>query len=340
MSLRTTLRLTYALTRAHPASATPLRPAHAFLAPFLPRSPLATSANRSFASLLPRPPTPTSPPTQAHHSILQSLTRRPFTSSALSSIRNTYFQKGNRNGYGYGGGGGGGRGGGPEWFRNIKYRLDSIPTMRLVYGLIAANVGVFLLWQYALSSAQRFRDPSLLIFMRKNFILNEFNVMSGRIWTLITSAFSHSTGSHIFINCLGLYFMAPAAAGLMGSASFIGLYLGAGIFTSLTSLAWHRFSGHKWMGSEGASGAIYACLAYYGAIFPQQQVLMFFIIPMPVWVAIGGLFAYDLYGAILQPFSGTDSAGHIGGIVYGLMAALSYRRGGWRNILSGGRRRW
>ena len=48
--------------------------------------------------------------------------------------------------------------------------------------------------------------------MMKNFVLNEPNIMAGRLWTLITSSFSHSGGQHILVNCLGLYFVAPAAA--------------------------------------------------------------------------------------------------------------------------------
>ncbi|KAK6903298.1 hypothetical protein I203_108563 [Kwoniella mangroviensis CBS 8507] len=272
-------------------------------------------------------------------SLLQSTSpflKRSFNSTARDLIRSSYFPKGGIGGYGggYGGGGGGG------WFSRLRSRIDRIPTMTLIYGLIGLNGGVFLLWQYAISSAQRFRDPTLFFFLQKNFILNEVNVFSGRIWTLVTSAFSHMSGSHIFVNCLGLYFLAPAAAGLMGSSAFLGLYLGAGIFSSLTSLTYHRLKRDRWMGSEGASGAIYACLSFYGAMFPQSTVLMFFVIPMPVWVAISGIFAWDFYGALFRPNSGTDSAGHLGGITYGLLAALAMRRGGLLRMLRGGGRRW
>ncbi|WWC69141.1 uncharacterized protein I206_103077 [Kwoniella pini CBS 10737] len=263
------------------------------------------------------------------------LIRRNFGSSPKGLIRSSYFPKGS--GYEYGGSGGSGGG---NWFSRLRSRIDRVPTMTLIYGLIGINGGVFLLWQYAISSAQRFRDPTLFFFLQKNFILNEVNVFSGRVWTLVTSAFSHMSGSHIFVNCLGLYFLAPAAAGLMGSSAFLGLYLGAGIFSSLTSLTYHRMKSDRWMGSEGASGAIYACLSFYGAMFPQSTVLMFFVIPMPVWVAISGIFAWDFYGAIFRPNSGTDSAGHLGGIVYGLGAAMAMRRGGFLRMLSGKGRRW
>ncbi|KIR28711.1 hypothetical protein I309_02203 [Cryptococcus deuterogattii LA55] len=294
MAFRATLGFSHSLSRAQPVSMATIRPSHAFFTPFVP---CTTGLSRSLlTSSLSTIRFPSLPPSS---SISNFLTKRSFTSSTKSLIRSSYFPRGGRlggNGYGYGGGG-------PQgpwaWFTRLRRRIDRIPTMTLVYGLIGINGAVFLLWQYALSSAQRFRDPSLLYFLRNNFILNEVNVFSGRIWTLVTSAFSHSNGTHIFVNCLGLYFLAPAAASIMGSASFLGLYLGAGVFSSLVSLGYHRFSQHRWWGSEGASGAIYACLAYYGALFPNSQVLLFFVIPMPVWVAIGGIFAVSLFFYLL-----------------------------------------
>ncbi|KAL7424318.1 hypothetical protein Q5752_001908 [Cryptotrichosporon argae] len=185
--------------------------------------------------------------------------------------------------------------------------------MTVIYGLIGVNVGVFLLWQYGISSYQRFRDPSTYHFLTRHFVLNEANIMAGRIWTLVTSSFSHSSGSHILMNCIGLYFIAPATA--------------SGIFASLTSLAYHRFRRDRWAGSEGASGAIYATLAFYGALFPRTQFLVFFVVPMPAWLFVGGIFAWDLFSAFGRPNSGVDSAGHVGGIIAGVAAAALLRRG-------------
>jgi len=74
---------------------------------------------------------------------------------------------------------------------------------------------------------------------------------------------------------------------------------------------------------------------------------------MPAWLFAGGIFAvsplllssqafcyiyrqrpqdsadpqYDLFGALYRPNSTTDSAGHLGGIVAGLGAAMLFRKG-------------
>jgi membrane associated rhomboid family serine protease len=81
--------------------------------------------------------------------------------------------------------------------------------------------------------------------LTQNFVLNEANIMAGRLWTLLTACFSHSTGSHIFVNCLGLYFVAPAAASLVGSSAFLGLYL-AGKYMSVNliiTFLWQEYFG-------------------------------------------------------------------------------------------------
>jgi hypothetical protein len=76
-----------------------------------------------------------------------------FSSSTLRSLRETYFRRpdGRSNSTGNGGsGGGGGRGRG--WFDNFRRRLDALPPMYVVYGIIGTNVAIFLLWQYAQAS--------------------------------------------------------------------------------------------------------------------------------------------------------------------------------------------
>ncbi|KAI9638029.1 uncharacterized protein MKK02DRAFT_31543 [Dioszegia hungarica] len=289
--------------------------------PVVPRRP-ATGATLGLPSKAPASPRISSIPTapQGGSSIFAQVFRRAFSSSRPGLLRQTYFPK--KGGYG-------GRQPPPGgWFSNLRRRIDRLSPTAVVYTLIALNVVVFLLWQYGLQSWQRFRDPSLHNFLTKNFVLNEANIMAGRVWTLLTACFSHSSGTHIFVNCLSLYFVAPAVASLIGSSAFLGLYLGGGIIASGISLAWHRFRGDKWAGSEGASGAIYACLGFYGAIFPNTTFLLFFVLPMPAWVLIGGMFAYDGYSAFFRPGSGTDSAGHVGGIMAGLGAALFARRRG------------
>jgi len=70
-------------------------------------------------------------------------------------------------------------------------------------------------------------------------------------------------------------------------------------------------------------------------LFPRQTFLLYFVVPMPAWVLIGGIFAWDAYSAVFAP-STTDSAGHVGGLAAGLAAAMYVRR----RIGRFGRGRW
>lgn len=166
--------------------------------------------------------------------------------------------------------------------------------------------------------------------MVKNFILNWPNVQAGRLWVLITSCFSHEKPTHIFVNALCLWFFGPAVAGVLGTSGFLAFYLGAGVFSALTSLAWQKYSMRRTLGSEGASGAIYGCTALYAALFPRSTFLLFFVLPMPAWMLVGGGFAWDLINTIYNPSSRIDGAGHMGGVIFGVATALllkrSYRR--------------
>jgi membrane associated rhomboid family serine protease len=57
----------------------------------------------------------------------------------------------------------------------------------------------------------------------------------------------------------------------------------------------------------------------YAFIRPFEPVLLFFIIPMPVIVAVGAFVAYDLYRAVTHRQGNIGSAGHIGGAIAGTL---------------------
>ncbi|AQL00277.1 RHOMBOID-like protein 12 mitochondrial [Zea mays] len=88
-----------------------------------------------------------------------------------------------------------------------------------VWMLIGANVAVFLLWRVA--------DPG---FMRKHFMISLDNFKSGRLHTLLTSAFSHAEFNHLFANMFGLFFFGSSAlhfslTTITERASFIAINL-------------------------------------------------------------------------------------------------------------------
>lgn len=165
-------------------------------------------------------------------------------------------------------------------------------------------------------------------------------------WTLLTSCFSQNGTSHLLINMASLYFLAPTMmAGALGNTGFLALYLFSGIAANIASLTFNQISqpNNPYFASHGASGAVYGCLSYFAATNPRATFLIFFVIPAPAWLCVSGLFAYDAYsgtffvlfhdyqllirfpahrvfGTALSRTGGkTDSAGHAGGVIAGLL---------------------
>jgi len=234
------------------------------------------------------------------------------------------------------------RSGRPNWYQGrpvqtirsgpltkLQNAIDRrIPRSWLLYGIIGINGAVFAAWSYADNAARRFRDWGPLQFMYQNFAASWGNIL--RPWTLVTSCFSHRDTSHIFVNLLSFYFMAPAALSILTASQFLGLYLLAGLAgnaVQLTSFLINR-DGRIPSFALGASGAINGVLAFYAAAFPRQKLLLMFVLPVPAWIAVGGLVCYDMYLAFLQPNGTVGAAAHLGGVAGGVLYFLSLRSRG------------
>ena len=74
----------------------------------------------------------------------------------------------------------------------------------VLYGLIAANMAGFLLWQ---------SYPGL---MYRHATVSVNSVREGRVYTLLTSAFSHNAFSHILANMITFYFFGRSMSHILG----------------------------------------------------------------------------------------------------------------------------
>ena len=93
-------------------------------------------------------------------------------------------------------------------------------------------------------------------------------------------------------------------------AGFLTLYLFAGIVSSTVSLLFSRvLANNPFYQSHGASGAVYGTIAFFAAAFPTTTFLLFFVVPVPAWLLVGGVFGWDLYSSLYRRGGTTDSAG-------------------------------
>ncbi|KAG5654455.1 hypothetical protein H0H81_001954 [Sphagnurus paluster] len=113
---------------------------------------------------------------------------------------------------------------------------------------------------------------------------------------------------------------------MLGTRHFLFLYLGGGLVASLASMGWNVIVKRRPDASSyGASGAIYSVVSLLACVAPTMTFQLYGIIPIPAWLAVTGIFAYDTYSAINDRQKGTDTAGHVGGLVAGVGYFLARR---------------
>lgn len=232
-------------------------------------------------------------------------------------------------------GGGGGSGGnprrrpGPSWLASFAARIDErfwsrFDPRAVIFAVVGVNVLVFVGWAWAREMLDRFGDPRPSISMAKHFLSGEINMCEGRWWTLLTNCFSHQAPTHLIFNMVTLGFMSPPVLALTGPTMFLLLYCGGGIISSVVSMVGKRVieteeQQSRRPFSHGASGSVYAIMSTFACVQPRAQLLLFFVLPVPAWACVSGIFAWDVAQAVLNPGQRTDSAGHIGGVLAGIL---------------------
>lgn len=134
-------------------------------------------------------------------------------------------------------------------------------------------------------------------------------IMTGEWWRFFTPIFLHIGFTHLALNTLSLYFVGIIVERIYGSARFFMIYFFAGFAGTLLSFLLVPNI------SAGASGAIFGLLGallFFGIIYPN----LFFR-------TMGWNVIIILLINLVITFSASaiDSAGHIGGLVGGFLAA-------------------
>jgi membrane associated rhomboid family serine protease len=143
-------------------------------------------------------------------------------------------------------------------------------------------------------------------------------IFTERPWTVLTAMFVHSGFWHIFGNMLVLYFFGRAIYQLVGSNKFLLVYFIGGVVGNLL----YVLIADPLSIAVGASGAVYAIAGVLVVLNPNTRVLLWFFIPMPLWVVV--LIFFVLWSFI--PGLGIAWQAHIGGLVVGLIAGYFFRR--------------
>lgn len=143
-------------------------------------------------------------------------------------------------------------------------------------------------------------------------------------WTLVTSIFIHLDFFHMFVNGLILFFIGSALERRIGRKRFIYIFLVAGILAGLAQLLVSKPNAIL----LGASGAIFGVLGTLTVISPRMPILLFFFIPMPLWMLTVGYGTLEAILAITSPGDTIAHMAHFSGILVGLLYGYKLRREG------------
>jgi hypothetical protein len=124
--------------------------------------------------------------------------------------------------------------------------------------------------------------------------------------------FLHGSVWHLFFNMLILFFFGTTLEMVWGQKRFLQYYLACGVGAGLLHMA---ISYNATV--IGASGGVYAVLMAYAILYPNQYVLLMFVLPVRVKYLVIGLAAFDLLMGI-RGGDGIAHFAHIGGAITGL----------------------
>jgi membrane associated rhomboid family serine protease len=153
--------------------------------------------------------------------------------------------------------------------------------------------------------------------------LDTAKVKEGQVWRLVSYAFLHDpyTWMHIFFNMLFLWWFGSEIEQLYGSKEFLAFYLFAA-FLGGTAFQIQAMVQGSSMLCVGASGAVTAVLVLYAFHYPYNTILLFFVLPVPIWLFVAFQVGQDAFHLLGGSVTAVAVSVHLGGAAF---AALYYK---------------
>ncbi len=203
----------------------------------------------------------------------------------------------------------------PSFFRDFLLRQASFVILLVIFAVFIVQ----LIAQAALGPAYyRLGDYNTFLY----YLTPSPATVIARPWTILTSIFAHGGFTHLLVNGIVLFSLGPVLEMRIGRRKFVYLFLGAGILAGSAQLLVIPSN----IVILGASGAILGVLGTLTALSPRMPVLLFFFIPMQLWMVtlvFGGLSALLVFTAQGGPIA---HMAHFIGLVVGLVYGYKLQR--------------
>lgn len=149
----------------------------------------------------------------------------------------------------------------------------------------------------------------------------------------ISYGFLHNTGGifHLVINMFLLFVFGRPLEQRMGGQEFLKAYLAAILVGGVVAMVSPWFlrmllpGVSVYVETIGASGGVMAVMVMFACFYPNQELLLMFVLPVKAWVLVTVLVVMDLLGAAGMSGSDTAYGVHLAGALFGFL----YVRRGW-----------
>lgn len=222
-------------------------------------------------------------------------------------------------------------------FRPNSFQM--IPPV--VKNLIIANVLVFI--------AQNTFDDFTLSNL---FALHDIRSVYFKPHQIVTHLFMHGGLGHLFFNMFALWMFGAVLENNFGPKKFLIFYMISGlgaailhlgtlywqftpIYDQLDNLPQYLYVDamrYVNVGTVGASGAVFGCLAAFGYLFPNSLIYIYFFIPLKAkWLVILYAAAELYMGIQNNPGDNVAHFAHLGGALFGFIFAYNWKKNYLKN---------
>jgi membrane associated rhomboid family serine protease len=215
----------------------------------------------------------------------------------------------------------------------VAYSFSPGPMTPAVKALLYVNIGAYIVSLFF---------PRILEWFG---LVPQLVVERGWLWQPVTYMFLHAPApTHILFNMLILWMFGVELERTWRTRFFLKFYgitgVGAGLISVLISLIPFAPT-HVMYRADiiGASGALYGLLLAFALYYPNREILLFFLVPVPAKYYVAILGALALITSV-QASGGVAATTHLGGLIVayiylqggrgGLAAELKYRYLKWK----------
>lgn len=163
-------------------------------------------------------------------------------------------------------------------------------------------------------------------------VLNpEPSELIARPWSVLTVMLLHAAPFHLFANMLTFYFFASPLERLIGARKMLEIYIISGLLASLSYVGFYNLltmihGSPTTAGlAVGASGGVVSLVGVIAKLYPNADVLLFFVVPMKIKTAVYAFGVFESFNLLMKlagyqlPIIGNfASSAHLAGLITGL----------------------